>query len=73
MVGAWLLEGWRRALHVRVRQAVEGRLWMGLRFPMVGAGLESGWWMVGEMVVKRLWLRAGGRVRIGVGKWLHSG
>ena len=31
----------------------------GLRFPMVGAGLESGCRMVGEMVVKRLWLRAG--------------
>ena len=46
MVGAWLLEGWRRALHVRVRQVVEGRLWMGLRFPMVigvGKRLRSGW------------------------------
>ena len=31
----------------------------GFRFPMVGAGLESGCWMVGEMVLKRLWLRAG--------------
>ena len=27
---------------VRGRKAAEGRLWMGLRFPMVGAGLESG-------------------------------
>ena len=51
MVGAWLLDGWRRALHVRVRQAVEGRLWMGLRFPMVGTGLESGCVVVGKMVV----------------------
>ena len=31
----------------------------GLRFPMVGAGLGSGCSMVGEMVVKRSWLRAG--------------
>ena len=51
MVGAWLVEGWRRALHVRVRQVVEGRLWMGLRFPMVGTGLESGCVVVGKMVV----------------------
>ena len=31
----------------------------GLRFPMVGAGLESGCRMLGEMVVKRLWLSGG--------------
>ena len=30
---------------------VEGRLWIGLRFPMVGTGLEGGWVVVGKMVV----------------------
>ena len=45
MVGAWLVEGWRRALHVRVRQAVEGRLCMGLgsRWFVRGWKAVGGW------------------------------
>ena len=31
----------------------------GLKFPMVGAGLWNGYWIVGEMVVRRLWLSGG--------------
>ena len=35
--------------HFTPRHLCDGK--SGLRFPMVGAGLESGSWMVGEMVV----------------------
>ena len=38
----------------------------GLRFPMVGAGLESGCWMVGEMVVQCLNCPKVGRLALSV-------
>ena len=36
----------------------------GFRFPMVCAGLESGWWMVGEMVVPCLNCPKAGRMSV---------